>query len=300
MSPASATSGPEGVLRVGKPFVALSAASSLDRPISLLAYAGLSYAGLRREHRFRTRLRSDGVVVDGTNGAEILLWAVHVAPALIGRPATSADLDPILEITRRIVGQLTAQFTPAEFAAGRTGGYPSLKEAILYLLVRHRRPKLVIETGVAQGISSTFILEALEANGEGALVSVDRPNFDPAGQSLEGGTYVVKAAVKQGFQPGWLVPERLRGRWTLHLGDAREILPTLPGTPELFLHDSLHTYEHMMFEMEWAYGRQRPGDYLVADNIPLNRSFEAFLASHRDTVRPIIDRKVGVALRVAQ
>jgi Methyltransferase domain len=290
----------EGVLSVAKPVVALHAAEHVDRPLSLLAYAALSYSGFRREHSFRTRLRSDGTVVDGTNGAEVLLWATHVAPSLLGRPATSADLAPILEISRRIVRQLTSTFSDEEIAAGRTGGYPSLKEAILYLLVRLRRPRLVVETGVAQGISSTFILEAMEANGEGALVSVDRPNYDMAGGAIAETTAKVKAALKPGFEPGWLIPAALRPRWTLLLGDARRILPTIDrGSPEIFLHDSLHTFEHMMFEMEWAYARQHPGDYIVADNIPLNGSFDAFLAAHPATMRPIIDRKVGVAFRRA-
>src|SRR5665213_1629896 len=43
----------------------------------------------------------------------------------------------------------------------------------LYLLVRLRRPSLVVETGVANGISSTSILLALAKNGHGRLVSID-------------------------------------------------------------------------------------------------------------------------------
>ena len=54
---------------------------------------------------------------------------------------------------------------------------------------------------------------------------------------------------------GWLVPENLQKRWILRLGYAREVLPQLKkemDSIDIFLHDSLHTYEHMTFEYEFA------------------------------------------------
>lgn len=41
------------------------------------------------------------------------------------------------------------------------------------MLVRILRPTVVIETGVANGISSAFILKALDKNNEGMLYSID-------------------------------------------------------------------------------------------------------------------------------
>lgn len=46
----------------------------------------------------------------------------------------------------------------------------------LYLLIRAIKPAIVVETGVAAGISSSHILKALCDNGSGFLHSVDLPN----------------------------------------------------------------------------------------------------------------------------
>lgn len=55
------------------------------------------------------------------------------------------------------------------------------EEETLYTIIRIRKPDIVVETGVAQGVSSTFILQALEDNGRGQLYSIDLP---PAGADL--------------------------------------------------------------------------------------------------------------------
>ena len=45
----------------------------------------------------------------------------------------------------------------------------------IWCLTRHLRPRNIVETGVAHGVTSRFILEALERNGLGHLWSIDRP-----------------------------------------------------------------------------------------------------------------------------
>ena len=46
---------------------------------------------------------------------------------------------------------------------------------VLYATVRVARPDIVVETGVGSGVSSTFFLSAMEANGVGRLYSIDLP-----------------------------------------------------------------------------------------------------------------------------
>jgi len=51
--------------------------------------------------------------------------------------------------------------------------------------------------------------------------------------------------------PGWLVPEWLRSPWTIYLGDSRELPPKVlaqVGQLPIFIHDSLHPCEHMIWE----------------------------------------------------
>lgn len=108
---------------------------------------------------------------------------------------------------------------------------------ILYSLVRESRPDLVIETGVSDGMSSLMILQALQENGHGLLCSIDLPE--------------VGMPAIYGLAPGWLVPAQLRSQWRLFLGDSTALLPGLidrVGVPDLFFHDSEHSYEAMLRE----------------------------------------------------
>jgi hypothetical protein len=120
----------------------------------------------------------------------------------------------------------------------------------IYVIVRIRKPDIVVETGVASGVTSSFILQALEDNDQGELHSIDLP---PTGRRLANGlTYHIPS----GKQSGWMIPDSLRHRWHLILGEsAKELLPLLQqlGNIDIFLHDSLHTFENMRFEYEAAW-----------------------------------------------
>ena len=48
----------------------------------------------------------------------------------------------------------------------------------LYFIVRCAKPAFMIETGVAHGVSSWTILNAIHKNGYGKLYSIDLPNLD--------------------------------------------------------------------------------------------------------------------------
>jgi hypothetical protein len=118
-----------------------------------------------------------------------------------------------------------------------------------YCIVRHARPRLVVETGSHDGLGTALLLRALERNAtdgaDGTLLSFD---IDP--------------------DSGWLVPEQLRSRLERHVGDARVTLaPALSGRRVgVFVHDSLHTYEHERFELELALAHADAPLYLVSDN----------------------------------
>jgi predicted O-methyltransferase YrrM len=126
--------------------------------------------------------------------------------------------------------------------------------SICYALCRALKPKNVIETGVAYGITTAFILKAMHVNGIGHLYSVDLPPLAPnANEST-----------------GRAVPDCLRSRWTLCRGKSSRILPTLlrqVETIDIFIHDSLHTYQNELFEFETAWPFLRGSGVLVSDDI---------------------------------
>lgn len=189
----------------------------------------------------------------------------------IHEPFTHRDLTRHLRTCRAAFP--AAQATHATFF-GKTVLYQ-------YAIIRALRPALVVETGVASGVSTSYILLALTVNGTGTLhsIDVDDPAYVPPGKAL-----------------GWVVPEWLRARWTLHRGDAREVLPhLLPRLPllDVFIHDSLHTYDHMMFEFATAYPRIRPGGFMLADDALWNEAFERFGSLHPEADHRVV-RGLGV------
>lgn len=144
------------------------------------------------------------------------------------------------------------------------GGQMTREAPAVYSLVRLLKPRVVVETGVADGVTSSYILRALEDNGEGKLYSVDLPS----------------GLLPKGRRPGWIVEETLRKRWDLRVGDAAELLPPLLkelGEIDMFLHDSLHTYGHMMLEFRAAWPRLKPGGLFLSHDVGQNRSFFDFM-----------------------
>jgi predicted O-methyltransferase YrrM len=141
------------------------------------------------------------------------------------------------------------------------------KILIQYAVARAMRPEVIVETGVGNGISSSYWLLACHLNGKGRVYSIDIGNgeFLPPGKPT-----------------GWIVPGYLRSRWTLRLGDAWDVLPQLlaeAGELDIFVHDSCHSYEHMNFEFDQAYPRIRAGGLLMSDDVEFNSAYHDFICA---------------------
>ena len=133
----------------------------------------------------------------------------------------------------------------------------------LYILCKIIKPNIVLETGVAYGLSSMYILQALFENKKGTLYSIDSV-FSPW-QSKE--------------MIGSAIPLHLRENWKLIFGSSSEklkdTLNTL-GSLDIFFHDSLHTYKNMQFEFKTAWPLLNKNGFLVSDDISGNNAFHDF------------------------
>ena len=137
----------------------------------------------------------------------------------------------------------------------------------LYFLCRILKPKIVIETGVAYGFSSIYILKALEHNNSGKLYSIDSI-FRP---------WQSKKMI------GSVIPEKLRNRWNLILGSSHEKLQEVFDSlddPDIFIHDSLHSYKNMIFEFECATNNLKHG-MIISDDILDNDAFYDFTSREK-------------------
>jgi predicted O-methyltransferase YrrM len=178
------------------------------------------------------------------------------------------------------------------YNTGRVTGRDGYEEGVrLYALLRRLAPRVAVETGVCNGVSTAFLLLALRRNGGGELHSIDLPEV--AGEAYEPGTFwdgKGGAVIPPGRDPGWMVPDDLRTDWELLLGRSQELLPPLLerlGAIDFFLHDSEHTYDCMSFEFEHAYGALRPGGVLAADDVTANDAFSDFASSVGRTAIPL-------------
>jgi hypothetical protein len=146
---------------------------------------------------------------------------------------------------------------------GWDDGDPRFAHAV-WCLICQLRPARVVETGVARGVTSRVILEALQRNGTGHLWSIDLPATDPS----------LHAEI------GVAVPPRLDGRWTYIAGTSRRELPKLLSqiAPiDIFIHDSSHTERNILFELEQAWGSIREGA-AIADDVQQSAGFARFAA----------------------
>jgi predicted O-methyltransferase YrrM len=141
----------------------------------------------------------------------------------------------------------------------------------IWCLIRRLRPVNVVETGVAHGMTSRFILEALETTGVGRLWSIDLPPLNPMTRREVG------VAVHQIGVPV--------DRWTYIAGTSRRRLPALLsrlGQIELFIHDSMHSNRNVMFELEWAWRYLSAGGVIAVDDIDVNPAFDTFTRAHAE------------------
>lgn len=147
----------------------------------------------------------------------------------------------------------------------------------------------MIETGVAQGISSRVALEVLAENDCGHLWSIDLPH--PLNHKLHG-------------QTGAAVTDSCRSRWTYIEGESEKMLPPLVkqvGNVELFIHDSLHTAKNTLFEMEQAASIMPPGGVMLVDDIRGHGGFSTFARRHpefKTMLCSTADRAAGFGMAV--
>jgi predicted O-methyltransferase YrrM len=197
-------------------------------------------------------------------------WFEHLH-ALFGAAWPCPEMERLDALMADIAGRLSAR----GLGSGRwTYGWYSDADITLsramWCTAIHTRPQVVVETGVAHGVSSRVVLEALGLNGHGHLWSIDLAH--PLDHRLHDTI-------------GVAVTDECRGRWTYLEGTSRQRLPALVadvGQVDLFIHDSLHTAKNTRFELEQVASVLSPGGVMLVDDIKSHTGFAAFARRHAD------------------
>jgi len=222
-----------------------------------------------------------------------------------------ADADAYDRARHRFEGRLGSQRSDwlAEYhdAGGECfGGLDIETAAHLYALVCTQEPEVVVETGVCNGTSTLAFLLGIDHNGHGQLHSVDYPFFaDEELAEFRAKTFADYggAAIPADKSPGWIVPNRLRDPWELHLGKSQQKLPRLLsdlGAVELFLHDSEHSLPCQMFEYELAWHHLDAGGLLVSDDINWTRAWDGFVRARDAQASELADGLAAARCEVSE
>ncbi|MGC8538680.1 MAG: class I SAM-dependent methyltransferase [Candidatus Micrarchaeia archaeon] len=170
-----------------------------------------------------------------TNDFSILLQKFHI-------DEYDSEFQEALKVFNEIKNKTTLNY-PKNFEVNG----PEAK--FLYGITRRLKPKIFIETGVADGVSSFFILNAIKKNKTGKLISIDVRN-----------------------NVGNFVPEGLKKSWELKIlrgnfvNDFKNIMSKSPRV-DIFLHDSDHSYEWQTLEYKAALNKLVKNGLLLSDDV---------------------------------
>lgn len=204
-----------------------------------------------------------------------VLSAIHVAGAAI-------YVEP-----KQVLTGLGLEFRDADYSPQldlRLTEFPQLYDSddltreTIWRIVREIEPVVVVETGVANGLSTQTILDALFLNDHGLLHSFD---IDARAQGS--------------------VPVKLRTRWKFTqldegtaMRDLRTNVHDYSGQVGVWFHDSDHNYSWQMREYELAASLLAPGGVLITDDADGTEAFADFCRTHPtwDNVALFDTRKV--------
>jgi predicted O-methyltransferase YrrM len=184
-------------------------------------------------------------------------------------PPLSASFYGMWDAVARFAAEIRASDFMAEMiqrrdAYGSEGVMGALDCATLYALTRWLQPTVIVESGGYVGMSSAFILKAL----------ADEKLTTAKLYSIE---------LSQECEQGALIPEELRsdsGSFVPMRGKLEDFLKRaeLPSSIDMFLHDSSHSYRHMLWEFRQFWPRLRDGGLLVSHDVQMNAAFPEFVA----------------------
>lgn len=207
------------------------------------------------------------------------------ALALVGIHRPDLDFDPagIEEVLRDGRAQMQRILSTSNAIGKFSEAFDLETESslLIYGLCRLTRPDVVVETGVARGLSTAMILSAISNEHVGHLHSFD---------------------VSQDV--GALVPKALKERWTLwNLGGfanpARGLSEVMReiGECRIFLHDSDHSESHQRHEYLTAQKFLAPNGFLLSDDIEGNYAMQEACPTSWHLIALPDSRKVfGIAM----
>lgn len=155
----------------------------------------------------------------------------------------------------------------------------AFERVLIYVLTRHFKPMVCLETGVYYGGNTAFVLAGLAKNKCGKLISIDLP--DSKIRMLEKPTSRHPLVgdsenYDKNIQPGFIIPEYLKERWIFVEGDSHKKIPQISEKIDFYIHDSDHSYEFLLKEMEFVRPKLSEEGIVLVDDIDWSNGFYAY------------------------
>jgi predicted O-methyltransferase YrrM len=178
--------------------------------------------------------------------------------------STNSVLDRIVETGRTIL--------PSGDEVEATGYVDPLCGALLQEVIRAVRPAVAVEVGLAFGISTLYILEALKETGGDKLIGMDPAQHDNHWRG--GGMHNIRQA---GYE----------SLYEFHESASQQVLPKLAAEGQridfAFI-DGWHTFDHTLIDFFYIDQILKVGGILVFDDVsypPIRRVCD-FILTNRD------------------
>ncbi|MDZ4814534.1 MAG: class I SAM-dependent methyltransferase [Pseudomonadota bacterium] len=177
-------------------------------------------------------------------------------------------MNPVIE---EIVRSGNTQLPDGRLVPAHSGIPPGSGRVIQHA-IEVAKPALACEVGLAYGLSTLYILDAMRQNGDGVLIGMDPAQNDQTWQG--GGLHNVRRA---GFE----------GRYEFHEASSQQTLPRLVdgGTRIQFAFiDGWHTFDHTLVDFFYIDSMLDVGGVIVLDDVgyPGLQRLAHFIVCNRD------------------
>lgn len=201
------------------------------------------------------------------------------------------------------------RFKKGIFRRGRISSIDwfAFERVLIYVLIRHFKPRHVLETGVYYGGNSAFALLALKHNKRGRMVSIDYPDYQIRRSGGAAARHVLvgdSELYDPALGPGFMVPPSLHRQWELIEGDSLKIIPGLRQEFDFYIHDSDHSMAFLSRELAAAWDKLSGRAVILVDDIDWSNAFYAFCVKHRlypllltDNGKDDLRVRTGIAVR---
>jgi len=222
-------------------------------------------------------------IINAALDSQLHCTPLEIVCKLFSLSADDERLSQIVNEHRALSDELCTRYAskrtcyPLNFAVEEGSGL------LLYAVMRLKKPLVTQETGVANGESTFFMLNAIKKNQRGRLYSTEVSND-------------VGTLLNENEKPDWalkkLDPSNLRGSFLRTLEKI--------GSIDLFLHDSDHSYLWQIFELQSMQSKMLSNSIIIADDVDASYAFIDF--SRKVGTKPIFlldKRKVlGVLVKL--